>query len=581
MLHNAAMALSAMGHMREAIHEFEAALARVRGAPSPRAPLYLSNVAYLLAEIGELTEARAAAEEGIEGARRFGNRAQEMTSRGALAQVLAQTGDLEGALGALREAEELNRELRMEVIAGDLLALRGRIFCARGQYRRGVEFLNQAIAHLGERERQRRVEFRALLAWCALAPADAGENEYERMMVHYWLAEARLALGESREVSASLAVALQLVRERGYGYFLAGQAREDPAPLLHALEHGIEIDVAAAALAEAGAGVESGLLELLARAKVAGGEAAVAVLGEVGGRLSRDRLGEITARRPGLRAAVRTAIRNIEARIERGTAAAPGLAGAPAVRLVLFGPPRLEVGGRALPASAWRSQRAFQILIYLALRPAGAQRDQLLEAFWPGRQLAAGRKNFHPTLSYIRSVLPEAAEPVLTREGERYRLNPQYPLSCDAWEFDRHVEEARMTRDPREKRGALEAAAALGALPFLDGLYGDWADEAQSRMRDGLEQLLIRLGELSMAQGEHERALPALKRAAELDAFREQTRVSVIECLVRTGNRRAARVEYERLVALLRDELDVEPLPETAQRVAELLGGPTPPEDID
>src|SRR6185436_4574272 len=118
---------------------------------------------------------------------------------------------------------------------------------------------------------------------------------------------------------------------------------------------------------------------------------------------------------------------------------------------------------------------------------------------------------------------------------------------------------------------AFESAAALGALPFLDGLYGDWADEAQSRMRDRLEQLLIRCGEAAMRHGEYERALPYLKRASEFDAFREQTRVAMIECLVRTGGRRAARVEYERLVALLKSELDVEPLPETASQVALLL----------
>ena len=253
------------------------------------------------------------------------------------------------------------------------------------------------------------------------------------------------------------------------------------------------------------------------------------------------------------------------------------------MRLVLFGPARLEIDGRPLPASAWRAQRAFQLLIYLAIHPAGAHRDQLLEAFWPGRQLAAGRKNFHPTLSYIRSVLPDAGVPVLARDAERYRLDPRYPLSCDAWDFDRLLEEERHAPTTGTRRQVLDAAATLAALPYLDGLYGDWADEAQTRMRDRVEQVLIRCGEAGMKDEDYESALTPLRRAVELDGFREQTRVAVIECLVRTGNRRAARVEYERLGSLLRTELDVDPLPETVSQITALLGGAlgSRPEDLD
>src|SRR5262249_33688887 len=127
-IHNLAVAYAAQGRIREASDEFRFALAQVRGSDSPRASLYLSNLAYLLAELGELAEARRAAEEGLTSARRFSDRAQECVCHERLAQILAESGDLDGALADLKRAEELNAELRMEVIAADLLALRGRIF---------------------------------------------------------------------------------------------------------------------------------------------------------------------------------------------------------------------------------------------------------------------------------------------------------------------------------------------------------------------------------------------------------------------------------------------------------------------
>jgi ATP/maltotriose-dependent transcriptional regulator MalT/DNA-binding SARP family transcriptional activator len=591
-VHNLAGAYAAQGKLREASQEFRTALAHVRGTSSPRAPLYLANLAFHLADLGELVEARRAAEEGLLASQRFSNRAQETTCHEALAQVLAQAGDLDGALAELRCAEDLNAELRMEVIAADLLALRGRIFCARGQYRRAVEFLGEAVARLERRpDAPQLTEFRATLAWCELragrvrvardllhaliAPADVGENDYQRMRVHYWLAEALGSLGERRNVDAHLATALRLVCQNDYLYFLRVQAREEPAPLLRALARGIELGVVAAALVEAGPAIEEPLLRLLATAPPAVGEAAIAVLGEVGGKASRAGFESLAKSRRTLRPAVRTALRHIDERLGRGS-------GAEAVtqtripRLVLFGPPQLQVDGQAIGASAWPSQRAFHLLIYLALHARGGSKEALLEHFWPGRQLAAGRRNFHPTLSYVRKVLPRAGGSAVVRDGEIYRLNPSYPLTCDAWDLDRCVEEARIVSDAERKRAMLERATAQATAPFLEGIYGDWIEPLQTRMRDRVVKLHLEIGALCSAAAEHEPALRHFRQAAELDEYRESTRLRVIECLLRLGDRRAAIVEYEKLKALLRSELDVSPLPETERSFQQLMAGARP-----
>ena len=581
-IHNLAVAYAAQGRIREASDEFRFALAQVRGADSPRAPLYLSNLAFLLAELGELVEARRAAEEGLVAAQRFSNRSQECVCHQALAQILAQGGDLEGALADLKRAEELNAELRMEVIAADLLALRGRIFCARGEYRRGAEFLSRAIERGAGRADAPRLE--VALAWCELRAGrvgaardlllalvgrvEAGEDDLLRTRVNYWLGEARLALGEQAEAESHLERALRLARERGYQHFLRTQAREEPGPLLTALTLGIEPDLVAGALVEAGAAVEGPLLEILPEASTAVGEAALAVLGEVGGPRAHATLEKLARARRALQPACRAALRHIGERLSRGMAAAEKASGV--TRLLVFGRPRLEIDGRTVPASAWRAQRAFQMLVYLALHPHGASRDELLESFWPGRQAAAGRRNFHPTLSYVRHVLSKSPTPILHEAGF-YRLNPEYPLTCDAWDFERRLDEARMRG--AERRESLEAAIELAAGAFLDGMYVDWADTLQTRMRDRLERALTDLGDLRGRDGEYETALQAFRRAAELDSFREPTRLAVIECLLRLGNRRAAVNEYEKLKETLRTELGVDPMPESEEAVRRLMAG--------
>jgi LuxR family maltose regulon positive regulatory protein len=588
-LHNLAIACASQGRYREASDWFRAALAEVRGSSSPRAPLYLSNLAFLHLELGDLVEARRAAEEGLAASQRFANRAQEATCAQALAECMALAGDLDGALASLKRAEELHDQLRMEVITSDLLAARGRIFCARGQYLRAVEFLGQAVERESVRpDSPRLTSFRTQLAWCelragraraararlaALLPAvERGENDDERMRAHWWLAEALLDLGERRVAERHLVTALALVRERGYAHFLRQRAREAPAPLIAALARGIEPETCAAALVEAGSRGELALLEVAERAATAPAEAALSVLAECGGTPSLERLPAVARRRRALAGAIRSAVTHIEGRARSATPRPEVDPAAPAARLVLFGPPRIELGPRVLPASAWRAQRAFHVLIVLTLRPRGASRDELLETFWPGRQLAAGRRNFHPTLSYIRSVLPHHAVPPLLRDVEVYRLNPDYPLASDFWEFERALEAARRATGGPERLRHLERALALAEHPPLEGLYGSWVEEVQNRQRDRVVAARIEAGALRRAAGDAAGALAQFRRAAELDEFNEATRVSVIECLIALGNRAAALAEYERLHADLHRALGVDPLPETEEALRKLLG---------
>jgi DNA-binding SARP family transcriptional activator len=91
-------------------------------------------------------------------------------------------------------------------------------------------------------------------------------------------------------------------------------------------------------------------------------------------------------------------------------------------------------------------------------------------------------------------------------------------------------------------------------------------------VRDRVEMAWRALGRLRALAKDDEGALAAFRRAAELDEYRESTRVAIVEALVRLGNRRAAIVEAGRLRELLTRDLGVEPLKETEEALERALG---------
>ena len=262
------------GRFREASQEFRAALAQVRGGASPRAPLYLSNLALLLCDLGELAEARRAAEEGLRSpsASRIAPRRPCATWRWP--RRWRRAGDLDGALAALRRAEELNAELRMEVIAADLLALRGpHLLRPRPVPPRGrvPERGDRAAGRAARRSASQRVPGHARLVRAARRPPARGARPAEparaarRHRARTTSSACASTTGWPRPCSRSASQRRRSVATRGARRWCASAATPTSSRCRRARSRrrcctrcarGIELDVAAAALVEAGSAIE-------------------------------------------------------------------------------------------------------------------------------------------------------------------------------------------------------------------------------------------------------------------------------------------------------------------------------------
>ncbi|MGH2379489.1 MAG: AAA family ATPase, partial [Candidatus Limnocylindria bacterium] len=225
----------------------------------------------------------------------------------------------------------------------------------------------------------------------------------------------------------------------------------------------------------------------------------------------------------------------------------------PHIEVRILGPFRVLVDGAERIIAA-RKQRS--LIAALALRPAARSREQLMAELWPDSDEERGRESLRHALYRIRAAV--GAELIASAHDEL------------------RITEA-VTVDVR----AFERAAASGAEEELSraiGIYrGDLCAEFEgadgeaerARLRGLFASAGERLASIRLA-ADPRAAAEIVRRVIEVDPFREDAHRVLLRALAGAGDLAAAAMHYRRLAAILREELGIDPSPETKQLYAEL-----------
>lgn len=206
-----------------------------------------------------------------------------------------------------------------------------------------------------------------------------------------------------------------------------------------------------------------------------------------------------------------------------------------------------------------RQPKRFALLAYLALeRPHGFQtRDTLLALLWPALDADRARAALRQALYLLRRTLPEAV--LVSRGREQIGIRPS-SLWCDARAFEDAVIAGRPEDGLELYRGDL-----------LDGLYvagassqfGQWLEGKRERLRGLAARAAWDAAAVAEARGARDAARHWARRAVDLAPLDERGVRRRIALLDRLGDRAGALAESRRWAERLREELDVEPAPET------------------
>ena len=210
--------------------------------------------------------------------------------------------------------------------------------------------------------------------------------------------------------------------------------------------------------------------------------------------------------------------------------------------------------GEALPLSAKKNQVLLAILALAAGNPV--PRERLLGILWGDRGEAQARSSLRQAFTALRKTFAATNEsPLRVVEGAA-ALNPE-AIEVDALAF----QEGCATGS--------EAALALWSGGFLEGLSlpdaaaQDWLEGERRRLQELYQDGLAVLMRDQAVAGQPAEALTSARQLLSSNPLDEGALRLMMQCLADTGERAKALQHYQDFAALLEQELQLAPGPET------------------
>ena len=237
------------------------------------------------------------------------------------------------------------------------------------------------------------------------------------------------------------------------------------------------------------------------------------------------------------------------------------------------------------PLASLASSKAQALLCYLAVNGRSYARHSLAGLLWDEMPEADARRNLRGVLMRLR----QAVEPQLIITHQTAAFNRESAHWLDVAEFRQTITayqaQAQSLGPGIETWGVeaadrLQTAVSLYRGDFLEGFHVRQAPLFEAwvtRQRQELQGLVIvayqALAVDYAGRGQYEPGLDAVRRWLDLDPVNESGHRQLMRLLARSGQRSAALAQYEICRQLLADELNVEPMPETAELVRQIRAG--------
>lgn len=221
----------------------------------------------------------------------------------------------------------------------------------------------------------------------------------------------------------------------------------------------------------------------------------------------------------------------------------------------------------------WRSSKARQFFqILLTEQGRAVPRDYILDLLWPDMETAPAINNLRVTLNRLSKALepdrPDGAPSAfILQQGDTFAINPTADILLDTTQFSQKVAEGNKAFYRGQRRDAMlllrEAMQIYGGSYLPDALYDDWSTIERERLVHMFTEAALLLGEMVLDEGHAHEAIGLAWRVIEQERSNEESYRLLMRAHAALGERNSALRIYQRLVKVLQEDLDVEPMVET------------------
>lgn len=211
-----------------------------------------------------------------------------------------------------------------------------------------------------------------------------------------------------------------------------------------------------------------------------------------------------------------------------------------------------------LPASPnqemkWRTKKARELFAYLFhLQGNSVSREVLVELLWPDAGIKSAIALFHTTLYSIRqSFGQEGLEDLISYENKKYSLNMQF-VDSDLAELTAYFKDETACTGNPEKIISLYPGSYMGNSGYL------WSYGTAKELENQYLSVLRSGASMRTSQKLPEAAIPFFQRMLEADPYNEEILTRLIGCLYQSGRQSEAKQQYDRMLKLYQEDLELD-----------------------
>lgn len=227
-----------------------------------------------------------------------------------------------------------------------------------------------------------------------------------------------------------------------------------------------------------------------------------------------------------------------------------------------LGPFEVWRGSTSINQRDWQREKARQLFqFFVASRGKWFSREQIADKIWPQLDGDASMQNLKVALNALNRALEPEREAgmspfFISRRETLYGINPAAQISLDVDDF--------LLLSKSDNEEDLVEALSIYQGDFLMELSEDvWVSELRDRMHNTFLQTAKHLSEIYFQQERWDAAIRISHEILTMDACNEGAFQMLMLCHAARGNRTIVHSVYQRCVAILKDDLEVEPSAET------------------